>query len=1308
MVLAGFHGRGGLYLDAFGVFIAPKQLNSSQKGKIIAEEGWISLGPWGGSGGVYSTYKSDGPIMQITVSCGDVIDYILFESISRNGVVIGSSVKIGGPGGSNSAKFSIDSSIEHISSIRLTYGDYCGHMVIKEICFYTNLETYGPFGMPSGDSSVYIPIKWGVIVGFYGCGGPFLNAIGIFVAPKVNNLPSIQDSAYARTQLKGKIIGEEGWISLGPWGGGQGVYSTYKPDRPMMQITIRYGTVIDSILFESKSRDGVVIGSSVKIGGPGGASVEKFCIDTSVEQFSSISLTYKDYNNGFGHIKSLLFNTNIKKYGPFGSGGDHSVSIPIEGGVIAGFHGRGNRYVDAIGIFVAPKVKGKIRGEEGWISFGPWGGNDGVDWTYKANGPIMQISICYGEAINSVLFRSRSCDGLVIGSSEEFGATGSRTTKTFFIDNSVEQLSLLRLTYGDYYGQVIITSLYFETNIGKHYGPFGLESGASSVSIPIEGGFIAGFHGRRGTGTYLTSIGIFVAPKVNNLPSSEKKIDSLPSFQDPNYAPTQLEVLGSGVGSKPKTVETRTIKSKWSSRFLAANLKANFCGSKPKTLENIIIANAASSSATTNKDDHRGGALSPSSEMIRKNLDLMDSAFENLNLVDSAFQKYKTHMGEEIREAREKLEELQRFGSRTSDFDKLGKAIAKLKFQIPLATKKDDHYGGALSPTSKMIHSGLILLDTAVAEAEESAHHINAKINQAHEKFKETKILPSSERHSNKLQKADPDKKELQKTIAKLKVQIRSHNKIRSADSNPHQKNWDNINGDEDGMTHFFHKEPEVAHSGDFDGRLKVFHELPEQLRYCLLCFFKFPPMATIKRTSMIYLWIGQGYISEYLHSEGCVGDFEVHAGKIFDELIAKGFIEPIYQNCSLTPDSCKMSLYVRSSLYEEAKRRGFTSDGTLDLDLGFVCGGLDGHSCLINVGEAIISCEPKIFENMKHIRSLYLGRWQSSATHHIELENPKILHGLNKLKSLTFLSLRGISMITELPSFILELNDLVILDLQACHNLEVIPDEIGVLKSLTHLDMSECYFLEHMPESLAQLSNLEVLKGFLIGDFDNNKQSCTLLNLSGLPKLRKLNIYISVKDSVKLNDLTYLESFKSLEKLTISWGGCSLQAQDEETTKAFSVATLPPRLQKLDLQCFPMMSLTNWLMPGKLKELKKLYIRGGQLRDLGEIQKRQAERLTVEILQLKYLSKLELHWRELRTLFPKLIYLHQLECPNLFNFQCDERGMWVDHKAIDTHMQLQKYLRTCGAISTSSMVGSGSTSTQDNCNISPVDEKQL
>ncbi|KAF7124932.1 hypothetical protein RHSIM_Rhsim12G0044900 [Rhododendron simsii] len=145
----------------------------------------------------------------------------------------------------------------------------------------------------------------------------------------------------------GKICGDEGWISLGPWGGEYGEDWAYKAVGPIMQITIGYNIIIESILFERKCCDGVVVGS-------------------------------------------------------FGIG-CNSIG--------------GTTRTDEIN-------------DEGLISLGPWGGKDGVDWAYKANGPIMQISICYGEAINSILFRCRSFDGLVIGSSEKIGGTGGHTTKT--------------------------------------------------------------------------------------------------------------------------------------------------------------------------------------------------------------------------------------------------------------------------------------------------------------------------------------------------------------------------------------------------------------------------------------------------------------------------------------------------------------------------------------------------------------------------------------------------------------------------------------------------------------------------------------------------------------------------------------------------------------------------------------------------------------------------------------------------------------------------------------------------------------
>ncbi|GMP95001.1 hypothetical protein CsSME_00044226 [Camellia sinensis var. sinensis] len=127
-------------------------------------------------------------------------------------------------------------------------------------------------------------------------------------------------------------------------------------------------------------------------------------------------------------------------------------------------------------------------------------------------------------------------------------------------------------------------------------------------------------------------------------------------------------------------------------------------------------------------------------------------------------------------------------------------------------------------------------------------------------------------------------------------------------------------------------------------------------------------------------------------------------------------------------------------------------------------------HPCFLNVGEAIINDRFERFLKSTHFKTIYLGRWQNSVTHHIEVANTKILNTLKNMKELKFLSVQGISLITKLPQFISEMINLKIMDLKSCHNLEVVPDCIGLLKSLTYLDISKCYFLDHMPMGLGSL----------------------------------------------------------------------------------------------------------------------------------------------------------------------------------------------------------------------------------------------
>ncbi|KAL0005885.1 hypothetical protein SO802_013446 [Lithocarpus litseifolius] len=186
--------------------------------------------------------------------------------------------------------------------------------------------------------------------------------------------------------------------------------------------------------------------------------------------------------------------------------------------------------------------------------------------------------------------------------------------------------------------------------------------------------------------------------------------------------------------------------------------------------------------------------------------------------------------------------------------------------------------------------------------------------------------------------------------------------------------------------------------------------------------------------------------------------------------------------------------------------------------------------------------------------------------------------------------------------------------DLKDCNNLEELPEEISKLKKLRYLDFSHCYVLGNMPKKLSSLSELQVLKGFIIGD-PQRKNLGTLEDLKGLKKLKKLTIIATRKDFPTPEDLGALLKLQALRKLTIAWGVQPKNSEEQakagelskhETSQLGKAAEssvrlsdkLPNKLEKLDLQFFPY-SIPTWLKPGDLPMLEKLYIRGGNFTTL-------------------------------------------------------------------------------------------------------------
>lgn len=72
---------------------------------------------------------------------------------------------------------------EYLTSISGAIGIHEGSQVVMSVCFHTNRRQYGPFGS-AGVTGFSYDGNRGMIVGFHGRFGKFIDSIGIYVMPK--------------------------------------------------------------------------------------------------------------------------------------------------------------------------------------------------------------------------------------------------------------------------------------------------------------------------------------------------------------------------------------------------------------------------------------------------------------------------------------------------------------------------------------------------------------------------------------------------------------------------------------------------------------------------------------------------------------------------------------------------------------------------------------------------------------------------------------------------------------------------------------------------------------------------------------------------------------------------------------------------------------------------------------------------------------------------------------------------------------------------------------------------------------------
>lgn len=151
--------------------------------EVKLQSGAIGVQRWGGSGGGHWNYRPKGLVKQIVVRHGLVIDSIIFKSIQENGIMEPSET-FGGSGGDFRTEINIDSPSEYLTGLSGTYGLYGPYLIIKSIKFHTNLSHHGPMGsVTETDTNFSFIMQGGVVVGFHGFSGLFLDAIGLYVMP---------------------------------------------------------------------------------------------------------------------------------------------------------------------------------------------------------------------------------------------------------------------------------------------------------------------------------------------------------------------------------------------------------------------------------------------------------------------------------------------------------------------------------------------------------------------------------------------------------------------------------------------------------------------------------------------------------------------------------------------------------------------------------------------------------------------------------------------------------------------------------------------------------------------------------------------------------------------------------------------------------------------------------------------------------------------------------------------------------------------------------------------------------------------
>jgi Leucine-rich repeat (LRR) protein len=373
------------------------------------------------------------------------------------------------------------------------------------------------------------------------------------------------------------------------------------------------------------------------------------------------------------------------------------------------------------------------------------------------------------------------------------------------------------------------------------------------------------------------------------------------------------------------------------------------------------------------------------------------------------------------------------------------------------------------------------------------------------------------------------------------------------------------------------------------------YNNLPSYLKHCFAYCSLFPKDYIFKKSTLIQLWIAQGFVKSCDDQNQCL---EEVANEYFKDLLWRSFFQEASTGVFGDISYCKMhdlmhdlAILVAGSLtatFDDKERslhektRHVSIVDYYDINASSITTSLCNASsirtflCITtwfytfpshSTSSNILDCEA-IFLSSKflrvldlHKRNLELLPSSIGKLRHLRYLNlssnylKKLPNSISRLQNLQTLNLSLCRNLEELPSSIAELKHLRYLDLSNNDNLKKLPNSISRLQNLQTLNLSFCCHLEEFPSSIVELKHLRYLNLFRndnlkkLPDSISRLQNLQTLNLSLCHNLEELPSsivelkhlrYLDLSCNVNLKKLpNSVSMLQNLQKLTLSY--CSM-----------------------------------------------------------------------------------------------------------------------------------------------------------------------